>query len=50
MPDQLHYHTLQQMARALHERRLSAVELAQAHLERIDALEPTLHAYVTVTA
>lgn len=33
----------------LRSREISAVELAQAYLARIEKLEPTLHAYITVT-
>ena len=36
--------------RGLHGGDFSAVELAQAHLDAIDALNPRLNAYVTVTA
>ncbi len=36
--------------RGLHDGDFSAVELAQAHLDAIDALNPRLNAYVTVTA
>ncbi len=49
MPDQPHYLTVREMSQALRERRTSAVELTQAHLERIAALEPALGSYVTVT-
>ena len=34
----------------LHRRQISSVELAQAHLERIEELDPRLGAYISVTA
>ncbi|MEP7294218.1 MAG: amidase family protein, partial [Chloroflexota bacterium] len=34
----------------LRAREISAVELTQAYLARIDQLEPTIHAYITLTA
>lgn len=37
-----------ELARMLRERRVSAVELAEELLKRIEALNPTLHAYVAV--
>ena len=49
MPDQPHYMTVREMSRALAQGETTAVELAQAHLERIAALEPALGSYVTVT-
>ena len=49
MPDQPHYMTVREMSRALALGETTAVELAQAHLERIAALEPALGSYVTVT-
>ncbi len=42
--------TLSQALESLRARKFSAVELTQAYLQRIEALEPTLHAYITVTA
>lgn len=41
---------LSEAARALAGRRLSPVELVESVLERVEAVEPTLGAYVTVTA
>ena len=41
--------TVRQMSGALHARELSAVELAQAHLERMESLEAKVGAYVTAT-
>ena len=49
MPDELHYLTITRAAELIRARKLSPVELARAHLSRIEALEPTLHAYITVT-
>ncbi|MDA1216545.1 MAG: Asp-tRNA(Asn)/Glu-tRNA(Gln) amidotransferase subunit GatA [Chloroflexi bacterium] len=49
MPDNLHYLTVQEMTQALQRREVSSVELTQAHLERIAAVEPQVGAYVTVT-
>ncbi len=45
----LTYLTAHEAQAALTRRDLSAVELAQAHLDRIAALDPTLHAFLTVT-
>ncbi|MET8468496.1 amidase [Streptomyces sp. NPDC006422] len=42
--------SLSEAARALADRRLSPVELVESVLERIEVVEPTLGAYVTVTA
>ncbi len=41
--------TLSEAQAQLHAGAITAVALAQAHLERIRALEPDLHAYLTVT-
>src|SRR6185437_16852451 len=40
--------TASEARRRLDLREFSAVELAQAHLERIDQLEPRVHAFITV--
>jgi len=37
-----------ELARLLRERSVSAVEIAQVLLDRIDALNPALHAYITI--
>ena len=50
MTTPLYYMTGQEMSDALHRRQLSSVELTQAHLERIEELDPRLGAYLTVTA
>src|SRR4051812_10632495 len=42
--------TLLEAREALRGRQVSAVDLAEAYLARIEALEPRLHAFVTVTA
>jgi aspartyl-tRNA(Asn)/glutamyl-tRNA(Gln) amidotransferase subunit A len=42
--------TLEEVARELRDRRLSAEEVVRASLERIERLEPRLHAFITVTA
>lgn len=41
--------TISAASRALHAGDISAVELTRAYLERIDALNPDLNAYITVT-
>ena len=49
MPSQdIHLMTISELARMLRSRELSPVELTRAYLERIDRLDPTLGAYVTV--
>src|SRR5687767_1736804 len=50
MTDALHYLTIARAAELLRSRQLSPVELTRAHLARIEALEPRLHAYITVSA
>jgi len=42
--------TVAELANALHRKEVSSVELTQAYLERIRALNPGLNAYVTITA
>jgi aspartyl-tRNA(Asn)/glutamyl-tRNA(Gln) amidotransferase subunit A len=42
--------TLPEAARALRQREVSSVELTRAALDRIDRLNPTLNAFLTVTA
>ena len=42
--------TLTQAAQSLAKRELSSVELTESFLKRIEALEPSLHAFVTVDA
>ncbi len=41
--------TIESAARLLRSRKISAVELTRATLERIDRLEPTIKAFITVT-
>jgi aspartyl-tRNA(Asn)/glutamyl-tRNA(Gln) amidotransferase subunit A len=50
MADELHFMTIAHAAELIRARRLSPVELAQAHLKRITELDPQLNAFVTVTA
>lgn len=49
MPDDLHYLSLDEVARRLKARRLSSVEATQAMLDRIGKLDPELKSYATVT-
>jgi amidase len=49
MPSDLHYLSLDEVARRLKARKLSSVDATGAMLERIDALDPKLKAYATVT-
>jgi aspartyl-tRNA(Asn)/glutamyl-tRNA(Gln) amidotransferase subunit A len=46
----LHYMTVTDAARAIATGKLSAVELMQAHFQRIAALDPTLNAFIKVDA
>jgi len=48
--DDVWYLDLKDASRALHARELSSVELTRAMLTRIAELDPTLHAFATVTA
>jgi aspartyl-tRNA(Asn)/glutamyl-tRNA(Gln) amidotransferase subunit A len=48
--DDLHYLGVRQLGQRFRARTLSPVELTTVLLERIDKLESTLHAYVTITA
>ena len=45
----LHYLTIDEASKLIHDRELSSVELTQAHIDRIDALNDTLHAFLTPT-
>jgi amidase len=49
MSSELHYLSLDEVARRLKARKLSSLEATQAILDRIDKLEPRLKAYATVT-
>lgn len=49
MPDDLHYLSLDEVARRLKARKLSSVEATQAILDRIGRLDPGLKSYATVT-
>ena len=42
--------TLQQLGAALRAKKISSVELTQLYLDRIDALNPLLNAYITTNA
>jgi aspartyl-tRNA(Asn)/glutamyl-tRNA(Gln) amidotransferase subunit A len=48
--DDLHYATIRELGDRFRRRTLSPVELTEAHLARIEKLDPTLKAFVTVTA
>lgn len=48
--DELHFTTIAQAAELIRTRKVSPVELTQAYLDRIAALDPQLNAYITVTA
>lgn len=50
MAGDLHYLSLDEVARRLKARRLTSVEATKAILDRIDALDPKLKSYATVTA
>jgi amidase len=49
MSSELHYLSLDEVARRLKARKLSSLEATQAILDRIDKLDPRLKAYATVT-
>ena len=49
MPDDLHYLSLDEVARRLKARKLSSVEATQAMLDRIGTLDPKLKSYATLT-
>lgn len=46
----LHFLTIAEAAKKIAARQLSPVELTQAYLQRIDALEPQVNAFITLTA
>ena len=50
MNNELYYFSIADASRLIAEKALSPVELTRAYLERIDALDSKLHAYITVTA
>ena len=50
MPDDLHYLSLDEVARRLKARKLSSVDATQAMLDRIDRLDPKLKSYATADA
>ncbi|MBC8262556.1 MAG: Asp-tRNA(Asn)/Glu-tRNA(Gln) amidotransferase GatCAB subunit A, partial [Anaerolineales bacterium] len=45
----IHALTLEELGPLLRDKQVSPVEVARAYLERIDALNETLNAYITVT-
>ncbi len=47
---ELHFLTITEAARLIEQRRLSPVDLTQAYLDRIAAIDPQLNAYLLVTA
>src|ERR1700704_6963029 len=47
--EELFYATIRDIGARFRRRALSPVELTRAHLERIEHLDPKLHAFVTVT-
>jgi aspartyl-tRNA(Asn)/glutamyl-tRNA(Gln) amidotransferase subunit A len=49
-PTDLAFLSLEEVVRELRERRASAEEVVRASLERIERLEPRLHAFITVSA
>ena len=46
----IHRHTLARLAAELRARKLSSVELARSYLERIQASQPLLNAFISITA
>lgn len=50
MPEELFYRTATELARLLRAREVSATEVVQAHLDRIEAVNPLVNAIVTLTA
>ncbi|MGR3934844.1 amidase family protein [Streptomyces sp. BRA346] len=48
--DEISYRDATELAELIHERRVSAVEVVQAHLDRIEAVDPKVNAVVTVAA
>ena len=47
---ELHFLTISEAAKLIESRKLSPVELTEALLKRVDALEPQLNAFITLTA
>ena len=50
MPEELFYRTATELARLLRAKQVSATEVVQAHLDRIEAVNPVVNAVVTLTA
>jgi aspartyl-tRNA(Asn)/glutamyl-tRNA(Gln) amidotransferase subunit A len=45
----MHSHTLAELAKKLHAKEFSVTELTQSLLKRIEAAQPKLNAFITVT-
>ncbi|MPZ47511.1 MAG: hypothetical protein GEV05_29965 [Betaproteobacteria bacterium] len=45
----LHYLSISEASSLIRDRKPSPVEVVRSHLDRIDALQPRLHAFITVT-
>ncbi|MGH9710179.1 MAG: amidase, partial [Candidatus Acidiferrales bacterium] len=50
MKDELHYLTIAEAGALLRKKKISPVELTKAALKRIEALNPRLNAFITITA
>ena len=50
MSDVIHRNSLTQLAAGLRSKKFSSVELVRAYLQRIEASQPTLNAFISVTA
>lgn len=50
MSSELYFLTIAEAARLIQSRKISPVELTQTLLERVEAIDPQLNAYITVTA
>ena len=49
MSDDLHFMSVRQLSDALHARKISAAELTEAHIERIDRLDGAVGSYLALT-
>ena len=50
MANELHNLTIHEARRLLDKREVSSVELPQAYLDRIQAVDPRVRSYITVTS
>jgi len=50
MSSQIFYMTIDEMAKALRSKELSALEITEAHLARIDSIDPQVGAFLTICA